>query len=99
MRQHFDKTIWDGKGSLQSALQVGLETWAIGQHASRMTPVAAAAQEKETPKPDEWNWRKLVQDELKGRSIEAAVLERTRPATTKFRRLEEREIRPVIKSL
>lgn len=99
MRQHLDKTDWDGNDDLSAALRASLETWAIGQHASRITPAAAAQAEKEAPKPVEWDWRKLIHEELKNRSVEAAVLERARHPTSKFRRLDDREIRPVLKEL
>ncbi len=98
MRQHLDKTDWDGRGNRDAALKLALETWAVGQHAGRMTP-AAAAQEKEAAKPEEFDWSKALQEELKTRAVEAAVLERSRPADTKFRRLEERETRTVLKEI
>ena len=94
MRQHLDKTIWDGKGDRDAALRLALETWVIGQHASRI-----AVPEKETGKPIEWDWRKILREELKTRSVEAAVLERTRATVSKFRHLEEREIRPALKEI
>lgn len=98
MRQHLDKTVWDGSGDLRSALLLALEVWAIGQHASRLSPAAAQA-EKEKPKPHEWDWRKLLQEELKARSVESAILDRARPESSKLRHLTEREITPVLKKL
>ena len=42
---------------------------------------------------------KILKEHLKSRHVEAAVLERSRPATKKFRLLDEKEIRAALKDL
>ena len=42
---------------------------------------------------------KVLKEYLKARHVEAAVLERSRPATKKFRLLDEKEVRSALKDL
>lgn len=71
---------------LDEAIRLAAQTWAVGTH---------AAQETDTP-PEPV---KLLREHLKTRHIEAAVLDRRRPAIGKFRLLDDKEIRAALKDL
>ena len=42
---------------------------------------------------------KVLKENLKNRHVEAAVLDRTRPVSSRFRLLDEKEIRAALKDL
>jgi proteasome alpha subunit len=81
--------------SLDDALRLAAKTWAVGMEtAERQDKVEG----EETP-PEKIDAEKAFKEHLKTRHVEAAVLERSRPATGKFRLLEEKEIRAALKDL
>jgi proteasome alpha subunit len=81
--------------SLADALLLALETWAIGAQVARMSE-AEYAEQREISEADA---KKFLKEQLKSRTPEAAVLDRKRPAASKFRMLEEKEIRAALKDL
>ena len=81
--------------SLDEALRIAAKTWAIG-----MDVAGHGAEEDETGmKHGDVDVEKVLKDNLKTRHVEAAVLDRNRPVTGKFRLLEEKEIRAALKDL
>jgi proteasome alpha subunit len=88
----------DNKGnprrSLESALQLAAQTWAIGMEAAEH-----AAAESADAKSEKIDPVRALKDYLKSRHVEAAVLDRSRPASGKFRLLDEKEIRAALKEL
>jgi len=81
--------------SLEDALKLAAKTWAIGMEAAEQGKGA----EDETDKEREVEPEKVLKEYLKTRHIEAAVLERSRPVTGRFRLLDEKEIRSALKDL
>ena len=81
--------------SLDDALKLAAKAWAVG----RETAERGQAGGDEENKPDKVDAEKVLKDNLKTRHVEAAVLERSRPAGAKFRMLEEKEIRAALKEL
>ena len=81
--------------SLEDALKLAAKTWAVGMD--------TAEQGENKPGEDdakrEIEPEKVLKDYLKTRHVEAAVLERSRPVTGKFRLLDEKEIRAALKDL
>ncbi len=57
------------------------------------------SKEGEEPGKREIEPEKVLKEYLKTRHVEAAVLERSRPPTKKFRLLDEKEIRSALKDL
>jgi proteasome alpha subunit len=78
--------------SLDEAIRLAAQTWAVGMHALDLKEDDDEALDKLEP-------AKLLRDHLKTRHVEAAVLDRTRPAAGKFRLLDEKEIRTALKDL
>lgn len=76
--------------SLDDALRLAAQTWAIGMH---------AAEQKDDAEVEEIDPVKVLREHLKVRHVEAAVLDRTRPATGRFRLLDEKEVRSALKDL
>jgi proteasome alpha subunit len=93
MARHLDKAGVDGKLSVEEALKIALQTWAIGR--------LAAAQSGEEKKADELerDFRKLLDSELESNTVEAAVLDRSLTGPNKFRLLDEKQVRAVTKEL
>jgi hypothetical protein len=81
--------------SLDEALKLAAQTWAVGME----TAEHAGQAEGEEAKREEIDTVKVLKENLKARHVEAAVLDRTRPASSKFRLLDEKEIRSVLKDL
>jgi proteasome alpha subunit len=82
--------------SLEDALKLAARAWAVGMQAVESGHHEEAEQES---KPAEVDVEKTLKEHLKTRHVEAAVLDRTRPATSRFRLLEEKELRPILKDL
>jgi proteasome alpha subunit len=85
----------DHHRSLEDALRLAAKTWAVGMD---------TAEQHEGKQGDESEKReidpeKVLKEHLKSRHVEAAVLQRSRPATKKFRLLDEKEIRGALKDL
>jgi proteasome alpha subunit len=81
--------------SLEDAVRLAAKTWAIGME----TASRGSLQQEEQPEPAEIDAEKALKEHLKTRHVEAAVLERHRPAHAKMRLLEEKELRAALKDL
>jgi proteasome alpha subunit len=81
--------------SLDDALKLAAQTWAVGME----TADRAGESEGKEAEADEIDTVKVLKEHLKTRHVEAAVLDRNRPATNRFRLLEEKEIRAALKDL
>lgn len=81
--------------SLEDALKLAAKTWAVGMDAAEQNESKAG----EEPTKREIEPEKVLKEHLKTRDIEAAVLQRSRPASKKFRLLDEKEIRSALKDL
>ncbi|HUK82059.1 MAG TPA: hypothetical protein VLZ12_05440 [Verrucomicrobiae bacterium] len=85
----------NARRSLDDALKLAAQTWAVGME----TAERRAHTEDEQAQPEKIDTVKVLKDFLKTRHVEAAVLDRTRPATGKFRLVDEKEIRSALKDL
>jgi proteasome alpha subunit len=85
----------DQHRSLEDALRLAAKTWAVGMD------VAEQSENKEGEEAEkrEIEPEKVLKEYLKVRHVEAAVLERSRPATKKFRLLDDKEVRSALKDL
>jgi len=81
--------------SLDDALRLAARTWAVGMATAERSSQA----EGEETKPEEIDAVKTLKEHLKARHVEAAVLDRTRPAASRFRLLDDKEIRSALKDL
>jgi proteasome alpha subunit len=81
--------------SLEDALKLAAKTWAVGMD----TAEHHEGKQDDEPEKREIDPEKVLKEHLKSRHVEAAVLERSRPATKKFRLLDEKEIRAALKDL
>jgi proteasome alpha subunit len=81
--------------SLDDALRLAARTWAIGME----TAERAGQAESEDAKTEEIDAVKTLKEHLKARHVEAAVLDRARPVTARFRLLDDKEIRSALKDL
>jgi proteasome alpha subunit len=84
----------NSRRSLENALQLAAQTWAVG-----METAEHSAAEAEEGKPEKIDTVRVLKDHLKTRHVEAAVLDRNRPASGKFRLLDDKEIRAALKDL
>jgi proteasome alpha subunit len=75
--------------SLDDAIRLAAQAWAVGLNALDQKDEPAA----------EIDPVKFLREQLKSRHVEAAVLDRTRPATSRFRLLDEKEIHSAVKDL
>jgi proteasome alpha subunit len=81
--------------SLEDALRLAARTWAVGMDvAEQGADKADEPAEKREIEPE-----KVLREYLKVRHVEAAVLDRSRPVTGRFRLLDEKEIRAALKDL
>ncbi len=81
--------------SLEDTLKLAAKTWAVGMDAAEQ----GENKPGEEPEKREIDPEKILKEHLKSRHVEAAILERSRPATKKFRLLDEKEIRGALKDL
>ena len=81
--------------ALDDALKLAARTWAVGMDMAEQ----GENQEGEAVEKREIEPEKVLKEYLKARHIEAAVLDRNRPATGKFRLLDEKEVRSALKDL
>lgn len=81
--------------SLEDAIKLALKVWAVGMEITEHGP----KEEEQEMKYGDVDVEKALKELLKTRRVEAAVLDRHRPATAKFRRLDEKEIRPALREL
>lgn len=81
--------------SLDDALKLAAKTWAVGMDTAEQDE----GKQGDEPEKREIDPEKVLKEHLKTRHVEAAVLERSRPATKKFRLLDEKEIRAALKDL
>jgi proteasome alpha subunit len=81
--------------SRDDAVKLAAKTWAVGMETAEREE---KTEESESP-AEKIDAEKSFKDHLKTHHVEAAVLERSRPATSKFRLLEEKEVRTALKDL
>lgn len=81
--------------TLEDALKLAAKTWAVGMDMAEQ----GSDKTDESPEKREVEPEKVLKEYLKARHVEAAVLDRSRPATGRFRLLEEKEIRAALKDL
>lgn len=81
--------------TLDDALKLAVKTWAIGMDTAQQ----GESQESEGTEKREIDPEKILKENLKTRHVEAAVLDRSRPVTRRFRLLDEKEVRAVLKDL
>ena len=84
--------------SLDSALQLALETWVVGWELSVQTDTDSDEEGNEQSEPtlDKERLHEVLRDELKSGEIEGAVLETSRRSNNKFRPLASDEINAAI---
>jgi len=80
---------------LDDALKLAAKTWAVGMDMAEH----GQSKEGEEAEPRGIEPEKVLREYLKTRHVEAAVLERSRPATKKFRLLDDKEVRGALKDL
>ena len=85
----------NSRRSLEETLKLAAQTWAVGMQTAERSGEAGS----EEARSAEMDTVKILKDNLKNRHVEAAVLDRTRPAASKFRLLDEKEIRAALKDL
>ncbi len=85
----------DSRRSLDDALKLAARTWAIGMDAAE----AGETKEGEEADKREVDPEKILKDNMKTRHVEAAVLSRSGPAASRFRLLDEKEVRAALKEL
>jgi proteasome alpha subunit len=85
----------DPRRALDDALKLAAKTWAVGMN----TLEQGEDKDGEAEEKREFDPAKVLKEYLKSRHIEAAVLDRNRPASGKFRLLDEKEIRSALKDL
>jgi len=95
MLQHLADSGGEPRRSLEKALQLAALTWAVGMETAERTDQG----EGEEGKAEKIDAVKVLKEHLKTRHVEAAVLDRNRPAASKFRLLEEKELRSALKDL
>jgi proteasome alpha subunit len=81
--------------SLDDALKLAAQTWAVGME----TAERSGESEAKDAQPEEIDTVKILKEHLKVRHVEAAVLDRNRPPSSRFRLLDEKEIRAALKDL
>lgn len=79
--------------SREEALQVALEAWVVAHH----TTIEGEGDKMEAHLPETFDARKALREEIKTGTIQAAVLDRSRPEDSKFVKLEEKDFKDVVK--
>ena len=80
---------------MDDALRLVAKAWAVGMDtAEQGEKKNGETAEKPVIEPE-----KVLKEYLKARHVEAAVMDRSRPASGKFRLLDEKEIRAALKDL
>jgi hypothetical protein len=83
----------DHRPSRDEALELALEAWITARH----TTIEGEADKPEVKLPQNFDARKALREEVKTGTIEAVVLDRSRPEDNKFARLSEKDLRDVLK--
>jgi hypothetical protein len=79
-------------------LKSALEVWAIGRKISNAEDSSVPDDEhSEIAKMDELTLHNLIKEELKHGAIEAAILQKSRISSSKFRLLSKMEIDTILK--
>ena len=81
--------------TLDDALKLAVKTWAIGMDTAQQ----GESKEGDSTEKREIDPEKVLKENLKTRHVEAAVLDRGRPVTHRFRLLDEKEVRAALKDL
>jgi proteasome alpha subunit len=85
--------VGDHRQTRDEALELALEAWIVAKH----TTLEGEADKVEVRLPQNFDARKALREEVKTGTIEAAVLDRSRPEDNKFARLSEKEFKDVLK--
>ena len=93
MVQWLREKVGDKRPTRDEALELALEAWIVARH----TTVEGGEDKLEAHLPQNFDARKALREEVKSGTIEAAVLDRSRPEDSKFARLTERDIKDVLK--
>ena len=99
MGQYLSAHNGDGRQPLGVALALAAKAWAAGQRRAAQSPAEAAEEQRGSAKIEEAELVKLLKDQLKGRHVEAALLDRQTGRPSKFRLLDEKEVRTALKDL
>jgi len=83
----------DHRHTRDEALELALEAWIVAKH----TTFEGEAGKVEVRLPQNFDARKALREEVKTGTIEAAVLDRSRPEENKFARLNEKDFKDVLK--
>jgi proteasome alpha subunit len=86
MRAHLERAGTDGRG-LTDALDLALRAWAVGRRAARVEGEGKEVDEGTEPGDPEIG--ETLREECRTHAVEAAVLERSRPGRSKFRRVDD----------
>ena len=82
--------------SLESAVQLALETWAIGRDLSLQVDELSADEQEKESHLNEDQLRDILKKELEDGQIEVGVLDMSRRSNSKFRLLDSTEIESAI---
>jgi proteasome alpha subunit len=86
-----------GRPALDDALKLAAKTWAVGMESVARGELAG--EPGAAPPAETIDELKIWKEHLKGRHVEAGVLERNQPGASKFRLLEDKELRTALKEL
>ncbi len=99
MLQYLVEHNGNSRRALDDALRLAAKTWAVGMRRVTQTEVAAAEEGKAEQLPPDDELAKVLKDHLRARHVETAVMDRSRQVASKFRLLDEKEIRAALKDL
>ena len=85
--------------SLEDAIKLAARTWAVGMNAAELGSDAKESEEAVAADKQDVDPEKILKDNLKNRHVEAAVLTRTGPGTSRFHLLDDKEVRAALKDL
>lgn len=86
--------------TLDDALCLSAKAWAVGMEVLSRSDAESKGDGDDAAKASKpADEARLWKEQVKGRHVEAAVLERSRPATNKFRLLDEKDCRAALKDI
>jgi proteasome alpha subunit len=89
----------NSKRSLDDTLRLAAKSWAVGTRRIEQTEAATAEEGQAEQLPPDEELIKVLKDHLRSRHVEAAVMDRTRKVASKFRLLDDKEVRAALKDL
>lgn len=100
LMRHYLATVVDSAAACwDEVLPVALRAWTIGMRRANQSEAQAAEERREEETLSEALLSKRFRELTKQRRVEAALLERRSTKAARFRLLDEKEIRPVLKDL